>query len=190
LARVPSCVSSGSRRSRSKVKVWVTFGDRLKWETVASSARADRGRGSLRAAAQSPACLPQCVGYLRELESVAGLQVCRARQAGRGHEAECAGRRRERTLSRGRKFRSGLDAVAMRHFERPSVPRELRRLRPAAPAPSSRTRCRDRDDPARGRIRPDPERLGDVGIQPEAVRFEIGAVGGGARRCTVMSGPV
>ena len=60
---------------KPKVKVWVTFGDRLKF----GDGRADlleliEERGSLRAAAQvSGMSYRNAWGYLRELESVAGL---------------------------------------------------------------------------------------------------------------------
>ena len=105
---------------KPKVKVWVTFGDRLKF----GDGRADlleliEDRGSLRAAAQvSGMSYRNAWGYLRELESVAGFKFVERVKGGGPRSGMRLTKAGKNFVARYRKFRSGLDAVAMRHFER------------------------------------------------------------------------
>lgn len=105
---------------KPKVKVWVTFGDRLKF----GDGRADlleliEERGSLRAAAQvSGMSYRNAWGYLRELESAAGFKFVERVKGGGPQSGMRLTKAGKNFIARYRKFRSGLDAVAMRHFER------------------------------------------------------------------------
>ena len=105
---------------KPKLKVWVTFGDRLNF----GDGRADlleliEERGSLRAAAQvSGMSYRNAWGYLRELESAAGFKFVERVKGGGPQSGMHLTKAGKNFVVRYRKFRSGLDAVARRHFER------------------------------------------------------------------------
>lgn len=102
---------------RPKLRVWVVFGDRVKFgdgraqlleriEALGSIKQAVAGMGmSYRAA----------WGYLRELEQAAGFRVL-ARHPGRGRTRLTPDGKR--FLERYRRFQRGLDDVAARQFSR------------------------------------------------------------------------
>ena len=105
---------------KPKFKVWVTFGDQLKFgDGRAQLLERIEKRGSLRqAAADFEMSYPNAWGYLRELESAAGFKFVERVPGGgprSGMRLTSAGKR---FLSRYRKFRDGLDGAVKRHFER------------------------------------------------------------------------
>ena len=105
---------------KPKLRVWVTFGDDLKFgDGRARLLERIEELGSLRKAAQEfEMSYRNAWGYLRELESAAGFKfVARAPGGGpnSGMRLTAAGKR---FLGRYRKFRQGLDSAAKRQFER------------------------------------------------------------------------
>jgi len=105
---------------KPKFKVWVTFGDQLKFgDGRARLLETIEKRGSLRqAAAEFEMSYRNAWGYLRELESAAGFKFVERVPGGgprSGMRLTAAGKR---FLARYRKFRDGLDGSVKRHFER------------------------------------------------------------------------
>ena len=105
---------------KPKFKVWVTFGDQLKFgDGRARLLEMIDQRGSLRKAAEEfEMSYRNAWGYLRELESAAGFKFVERAPGGgpqSGMRLTAAGKR---FLVRYRKFRKGLDGAVMRHFER------------------------------------------------------------------------
>src|SRR5437762_14222961 len=105
---------------KPKLRVWVTFGDDLKFgDGRARLLEAIEQRGSLKKAAEAfEMSYRNAWGYLRELEHAAGFKFVE-RAPGGGPESGMrltdAGKR---FLGRYRKFREGLDTAAKRQFER------------------------------------------------------------------------
>ena len=105
---------------KPKLRVWVTFGDDLKFGDGRARLleRIDE-LGSLRKAAQEfEMSYRNAWGYLRELESAAGFKFVERGPGGgpnSGMRLTAAGKR---FLGRYRKFRQGLDSAAKRQFER------------------------------------------------------------------------
>ena len=105
---------------KPKFKVWVTFGDELKFgDGRARLLEMIDQRGSLRKAAEEfEMSYRNAWGYLRELESAAGFKFVERVPGGgpqSGMRLTSAGKR---FLARYRKFRNGLDGAVKRHFER------------------------------------------------------------------------
>ena len=104
---------------KPKVKVWVTFGDDLKFgDGRARLLEMIEKRGSLRQAADEfKMSYRNAWGYLRNLESAAGFKFVERSPGGgpqSGMRLTAAGKR---FLVRYRKFRDGLDGAVHRHFE-------------------------------------------------------------------------
>jgi molybdate transport system regulatory protein len=105
---------------RPKLKVWVTFGDELKFgDGRARLLELIDEHGSLSKAAESLAMsYRHAWGYLRELERAAGFKFVE-RMPGRGPRS---GMRltepARRFVHRYRKFRTGLEGAMKRQFER------------------------------------------------------------------------
>jgi molybdate transport system regulatory protein len=105
---------------KPKLKVWVTFGEDLKFgDGRARLLELIDQRGSLRQAAEAlEMSYRNAWGYLRDLESGAGFKFVE-RTAGRSpHGGMRLTEGGKRFLRRYRKFRRGLDDVVQRHFER------------------------------------------------------------------------
>jgi|SRR5207249_9519130 len=104
---------------KPKLRVWVMFGDDLKFgDGRARLLELIGERGSLRqAAAELEMSYRNAWGYLRELEAAAGFKFVERSPGGRtgGMRLTKAG---VKFLARYRKFRGGLDAAMKRHFER------------------------------------------------------------------------
>ena len=105
---------------KPKLRVWVTFGDELKFgDGRARLLEAIDARGSLKeAAAEFEMSYRNAWGYLRELEQAAGFKfVERAAGGGPGSGMRLtdAGRR---FLVHYRTFRSALETSMRRHFDR------------------------------------------------------------------------
>ena len=105
---------------KPKLRVWVTFGDDLKFGDGRARLleRIDE-LGSLRKAAREfEMSYRNAWGYLRELEAAAGFKFVERAPGGgpqSGMRLTSAGKR---FLARYRKFRDSLDAAAKRHFDR------------------------------------------------------------------------
>ena len=105
---------------KPKLKVWVTFGDGLKFgEGRARLLGLIEQRGSLRKAAEEfEMSYRNAWGYLRDLEQSAGFKfVERVPGAGRRSGMRLT-RSAKRFLERYWKFRNGLESAAKRQFER------------------------------------------------------------------------
>ena len=105
---------------KPKLKVWVTFGDDLKFgDGRARLLEAIARRGSLKqAAAEFAMSYRNAWGYLRELERAAGFKFVERVAGGgpgSGMRLTDAGRR---FLRRYRAFRSALEVSMTRQFER------------------------------------------------------------------------
>jgi molybdate transport system regulatory protein len=102
---------------KPKVKMWVVFGDRVKF----GDGRADllervEALGSLKQAVAGMGMSYRAAwGYLRELEGAAGFRFL-ARHPGRGRTRLTP--EGKRFLERYRRFRRGLDDVVARQFSR------------------------------------------------------------------------
>jgi molybdate transport system regulatory protein len=108
------------RGMKPKLRVWVTFGDDLKFgDGRAQLLQLIDERGSLKqAAAALEMSYRNAWGYLRELEGAAGFKfVERAPGGGPGSGMRLT-RAGKQFLGRYQKFRSGLDGAMKRHFER------------------------------------------------------------------------
>ena len=105
---------------KPKFKVWVTFGDQLKFgDGRARLLELIEARGSLRKAAEEfEMSYRNAWGYLRELERAAGFKFVERGPGGgprSGMRLTAAGKQ---FLARYRKFRQGLDDAVERRFER------------------------------------------------------------------------
>jgi molybdate transport system regulatory protein len=105
---------------KPKFKVWVTFGDQLKFgDGRARLLELIERRGSLRKAAEEfEMSYRNAWGYLRELEDAAGFKFVERAPGGgpqSGMRLTAAGKR---FLARYRRFRAGLDDAVKQHFER------------------------------------------------------------------------
>lgn len=105
---------------KPKLKVWVTFGDRLKFgDGRAKLLELIEERGSLREAAGALGMsYRNAWGYLRELESAAGFRFVERVPGGGPRSGMCLTQAGKRFIARYRKFRGGLEDVAKRRFER------------------------------------------------------------------------
>jgi molybdate transport system regulatory protein len=116
---------------KPKLRVWVTFGDELKFgDGRARLLALIDEHGSLRQAAEAfEMSYRHAWGYLRELERAAGFKfVERAPGAGprSGMRLTPAGRQ---FVARYRRFRAGLDSAMRREFTRTFRPRAALRRR-------------------------------------------------------------
>ena len=105
---------------RPKLKVWVTFGDDLKFgDGRARLLEAIEKQGSLRKAAEEfEMSYRNAWGYLRELEAAAGFKFVERAPGGGPQSGMRLTRAGKRFLERYRKFRSGLDGAMNRQFDR------------------------------------------------------------------------
>lgn len=105
---------------KPKLKIWVTFGDAIKFgDGRAKLLELIDTRGSLqRAAAEFGMSYRHAWGYLRELESAAGFKFVERVPGGgprSGMRLTAAGKR---FLARYWRFRNGLADAVKRHFDR------------------------------------------------------------------------
>ena len=102
---------------KPKVKVWVVFGERVKFgDGRAELLRRVESLGSLRQAVSGMGMSYRAAwGYLRELERAAGFKFLE-RHPGRGRTRLTTEGRR--FLARYRRFRQRLDGVVASHFSR------------------------------------------------------------------------
>src|SRR5215470_4981898 len=105
---------------KPKVKVWVTFGDEIKFgDGRARLLELIEARGSLRkAAAEFQMSYRNAWGYLRELESAAGFKFFERAPGGGPQSGMRLTRAGKRFLQRYWKFRNGLAGAVKRHFAR------------------------------------------------------------------------
>jgi molybdate transport system regulatory protein len=109
----------GARVVKPKLRVWVTFGGRLKFgDGRARLLDLIDARGSLlQAAKELEMSYRRAWGYLRDLERAAGFKVLERAPGGgprSGMRLTAAGRR---FVDRYWRFRAGLDTATKRHFE-------------------------------------------------------------------------
>ena len=104
---------------RPKLKVWVTFGDRLKFgDGRAQLLELIAERGSLRkAAAELGMSYRNAWGYLRELEEAAGFAFLERVPGGGPKSGMRLTDEARRFLKRYREFRSALESDMKRRFE-------------------------------------------------------------------------
>lgn len=105
---------------KPKLKVWVTFGDRLKFgDGRARLLERIEARGSLRKAAEEfEMSYRHAWGYLRELERAAGFKFVERAPGGGRRSGMRLTRAGKRFLARYRRFRGGLEAAVARRFRR------------------------------------------------------------------------
>ena len=105
---------------KPKLRVWVTFGESIKFgDGRARLLELIEERGSLKKAAQElEMSYRNAWGYLRDLEEAAGFKFVERVPGGGPGSGMRLTRAGKRFLERYRKFRSGLDEAAKRHFER------------------------------------------------------------------------
>lgn len=105
---------------KPKLRVWVTFGDDLKFgDGRAHLLELIERHGSLRkAAAEIEMSYRNAWGYLRDLEKAAGFKFVERVPGGGPESGMRLTRAGRRFLDRYRKFRGGLDEAARRQFER------------------------------------------------------------------------
>jgi molybdate transport system regulatory protein len=105
---------------RPKLRVWVTFGEDLKFgDGRARLLQLIDERGSLKqAAAQLEMSYRNAWGYLRELERAAGFKFVERRPGGGPGSGMRLTRAGRQFLARYAKFRAGLDGAMRRHFAR------------------------------------------------------------------------
>jgi molybdate transport system regulatory protein len=103
-----------------KLKVWVTFGDDLKFgDGRARLLEAIEKRGSLRKAAEEfEMSYRNAWGYLRELEGAAGFKFVERAPGGGPQSGMRLTRAGKRFLERYWKFRNGIEGEVKRRFER------------------------------------------------------------------------
>jgi molybdate transport system regulatory protein len=113
---------SGSkmRLMKPKLRVWVMFGDELKFgDGRARLFELIEERGSLKKAAQElEMSYRNAWGYLRDLEEAAGFKFVERVPGGGPASGMRLTKAGKRFLERYKKFRSGLDDAAKRQFER------------------------------------------------------------------------
>jgi molybdate transport system regulatory protein len=105
---------------KPKLRVWVTFGDDLKFGDGRARLLAliDRHGSLLQAAEEFEMSYRHAWGYLRELEQAAGFKFVERAPGGgprSGMRLTAAGRQ---FVERYRRFRAGLDTAMRREFER------------------------------------------------------------------------
>jgi molybdate transport system regulatory protein len=102
---------------KPKLKVWVVFGDRVKFgDGRAELLERIEAHGSLKQAVAGMGMSYRAAwGYLRELERAAGFKFV-VRHPGRGRTRLTA--EGQRFLARYRRFRQGLDGMVIRQFSR------------------------------------------------------------------------
>jgi molybdate transport system regulatory protein len=105
---------------KPKVKVWVAFGDELKFgEGRARLLELIEERGSLQQAAREfEMSYRNAWGYLGELERAAGFKFVERAPGGGPRSGMRLTDQAKRFLVRYRKFREGIDRAVQRHFER------------------------------------------------------------------------
>ena len=105
---------------KPKLKVWVTFGDDLKFgDGRARLLEAIEKRGSLRKAAEEfEMSYRNAWGYLQALEAAAGFKFVERVPGGGPRSGMRLTRAGQRFLERYRKFRNGLDGAVKRAFDR------------------------------------------------------------------------
>lgn len=105
---------------RPKLKVWVTFGDRLKFgDGRAQLLELIAARGSLRkAATELGMSYRNAWGYLRELEQAAGFAFLERVSGGGPRSGMRLTDDARRFLKRYRQFRGALEGDLKRRFER------------------------------------------------------------------------
>jgi molybdate transport system regulatory protein len=105
---------------KPKFKVWVTFGDQLKFgDGRARLLETIERRGSLRKAAEEfEMSYRNAWGYLRELEHAAGFKFVERVPGGGPQSGMRLTTAAKRFLVRYRKFRDGLDDTVKQHFDR------------------------------------------------------------------------
>jgi molybdate transport system regulatory protein len=110
---------------RPKIKVWVTFGDRLKFgDGRAQLLELIAARGSLRkAASELGMSYRNAWGYLRELEEASGFAFLERAPGGGPRSGMRLTAEAVQFLKRYRQFREGVEADMKRRFER-SYPRK------------------------------------------------------------------
>ena len=107
-------------RGRPRIKLWVVFGDRVKFgEGRAELLEAVERLGSLKKAVERMGMSYRAAwGYFRDLERAAGIDLLERQPGGGpagGTRLTPAGRRFVRQY---RRFSGGLEALVDRHFER------------------------------------------------------------------------
>ena len=105
---------------KPKLRVWVTFGEDLKFgDGRARLLELIDARGSLKKAAQElEMSYRNAWGYLRDLETAAGFKFVERAPGGGPESGMRLTRAGKRFLERYHKFRSGLDEAARRQFDR------------------------------------------------------------------------
>lgn len=105
---------------KPKLRVWVTFGEDLKFgDGRARLLALIDERGSLKKAAQElEMSYRNAWGYLRDLEEVAGFKFVERVPGGGPASGMRLTKAGKRFLERYQKFRSGLDEAARRQFDR------------------------------------------------------------------------
>jgi molybdate transport system regulatory protein len=109
---------------KPKLKVWVTFGDELKFgDGRARLLELIDKHGSLRRAAEElEMSYRHAWGYLRELEHAAGFKFVERAPGGGPHSGMRLTEPGRRFLQRYRKFRTGLEDAVKRQFMRSFKP--------------------------------------------------------------------
>jgi molybdate transport system regulatory protein len=107
-------------KARPRIKLWVVFGDRVKFgEGRAELLEAVERLGSLKKAVERMGMSYRAAwGYFRDLERAAGIDLLERQPGGGpagGTRLTPAGRRFVRQY---RRFSGGLEALVDRHFER------------------------------------------------------------------------
>jgi molybdate transport system regulatory protein len=112
---------------RPKIRVWITFGDDIKFgDGRAQLLELIATRGSLSKAAEELAMsYRNAWGYLQDLERAAGFQFVERAPGGGPRSGMRLTPEGRRFLDRYRKFRAGLETTMDREFRR-SFPRERR----------------------------------------------------------------
>jgi len=105
---------------KPKLRVWVTFGDELKFgDGRAQLLELIDSRGSLKKAARElEMSYRNAWGFLRDLERAAGFKFVERTPGGGPESGMRLTKAGKRFLERYRKFRNGLDEAARRQFDR------------------------------------------------------------------------
>ena len=110
---------------RCKLKVWVVFGERVKFgDGRAELLELIDELGSIRqAVARFGMSYRSAWGYLRELERAAGFKFLERRPGGGPASGTRLTRKGKEFLARYRRFRRGVDAAVDRHFTQAFKPK-------------------------------------------------------------------
>lgn len=105
---------------KPRLKVWVVFGNRVKFgDGRAELLALINELGSIKkAVARFGMSYRNAWGYIRELEAAAGFKFLERRSGGGPRSGTRLTKRGQAFLRRYRRFRRGLDAVVSRHFAR------------------------------------------------------------------------